>query len=131
MEKPSASSAQEPQQLFESIRQVTQHSGEAIIPYQELEQRLEIASSSIISEARNKLIYLFKLLLNKREKIHVGSLEYEANYQLSRTIIASLKRAETDKNGQENWKQLDAMEQLLSAREQKKQGFKEIAMNGL
>ena len=71
------------------------------------------------------------MLLNKREKIHKSSLEYEANYQLGSTIIASLKRAETDKSGQENWKQLEAMEQLLSAREHKRQGSKEIAMNGL
>jgi hypothetical protein len=49
-------------------------SGDGIIPFQELEQRLEIASPETISEARTKLIYLFKLLINKRDKIHANSL---------------------------------------------------------
>jgi hypothetical protein len=53
---------------------------------------LQIASPKTIGEVRTKLIYLFKFLINKRDKISPESLELDANLQLSRTIIDSLSR---------------------------------------
>ncbi len=55
--------------------------------YQELEQRLVIARPETAKTVKTKLIYLFKLLLNRREKLQAESLEMEANIHLSETII--------------------------------------------
>lgn len=104
-------------------------SGDGTIPFQELEQRLEIASPETLAEVRTRLIYLFKLLINKRDKIHPSSLELDANLQLSRAIIAALSRVQNDEQTKQNWKQLEAMEKLMRAREYHKKGLKEIAIN--
>jgi|JI9StandDraft_1071089.scaffolds.fasta_scaffold647969_1 hypothetical protein len=42
--------------------------------YQELEQRLVIARPETAKTVKTKLIYLFKLLLNRREKLQAESL---------------------------------------------------------
>jgi hypothetical protein len=55
--------------LLESIRLVGLQSAGGLILYQELEQRLEIATPEAIVTGRARLIYLFKLLLSKREKL--------------------------------------------------------------
>lgn len=81
------------------------HAGDGTIPYQELEQRLQIASSHAVGEAMSKLVYLFKMLLNKRDKISPGSLELDANLQLSRAIIDALSRTQKAED-QNNWRQL-------------------------
>lgn len=119
---------QESEQLAEAIKLVSTHAGEGTILFQELEQRLKIASPLLIGEARTRFIYLFKLLINRRDKILPGSLVLDANLQLSRAIIDALARAQKDEPT-ENWKQLEAMEKLLRAREYHKKGLREIALS--
>lgn len=75
---------------------VSLQSGGGLILYQELEQRLEIASPEALATARIKLIYLFKVLLTKREKLELATLEHDANLSLSRAIIVALSRAQTE-----------------------------------
>jgi hypothetical protein len=93
--KATPGSWEEPEQLNQSIKEVSQKLGEGIIPLQELEQRLEIAAPETIAEMRAKLIYLFKILINKRDKIHPNSLELDANLHLSQAIIAALSRIQS------------------------------------
>jgi hypothetical protein len=63
-----------------------------------------------------KLTYLFKVLLNKRDKLPPSSLELDANLQLSETIIRAFsKNMDYGENGSE-WSKLQAMEKLLRAR---------------
>ena len=59
----------------------------SITNYQELEQRIVIAEVETIKTTRARLTYLFKILLNRRDKMQPESLELEANLQLSHAII--------------------------------------------
>jgi hypothetical protein len=64
-----------------------------------------VASSKTIAESHTKLKYLFKMLLHKRDKITPESLEFDANLQLSRSIIDALARNEGDEQT-ESWREL-------------------------
>lgn len=121
--KPLNNNPQESEQLSEAIKAVGAHSGEETIIFQDLEQRLQIASPQVISEALTKLVYLFKLLINRRDKIPYGSLALDANIQLSKVIIQAMHRAQIGAS-KESWKQLEAMEKLLRAREYHKKGLR-------
>jgi hypothetical protein len=57
-----------------AISQLAGSGKETLILYQEMEQRLAIASSEVINEVKKRLIYLFKVLLNRRDKLHPSSL---------------------------------------------------------
>jgi len=59
----------------------------SITNYQELEQRIVIAEIETIKSIKTRLTYLFKILLNRRDKLPPESLELEANLQLAHAII--------------------------------------------
>ena len=129
IEKSSSQASKETDQLLISIKEFCVQTLDSIIPYQELEQRITIAQPETIHAVRVKLTYLFKVLLNKRDKLPPSSLELQANLQLSETIIKAFsKNMDYGENGSE-WLKLQAMEKLLRAREYKKKGYNEIATN--
>jgi hypothetical protein len=70
------------------------------------------------------------MLLHKRDKITPESLEFDANFQLSRSIIDALARTESGEQT-ESWRELEAMEKLLKAREYHKNGMRTAALSSL
>lgn len=104
-------------------------SEESTIAFQELQQRLEIAPPQLIAQSRTKLVYLFKVLLNQRGRIDPTSIQLDANLQVCNAIIAALARAQNSLDRVDNWKELEAMEKLLRAKEYQKKGMKEKALN--
>lgn len=56
------------------IREMSNLAKANLSDYQELEQRLVIARPETAKTVKTKLIYLFKLLLNRREKLQAESL---------------------------------------------------------
>lgn len=78
---------------------------------------------------KNKMVYLFKLLLNRRDKLEPNGLELEANIQLTHAIIQAFSKAHQAGKLEEDWKKLEAMEKLLRAKEYKKKGLEDIATN--
>jgi hypothetical protein len=87
--RPYLASENEVDQLHQFIKEMASHNSSSIPSYQELEQRIVIAQPETILAVRVKLTYLFKILLNKRDKLHPESLELQANIQLSQAIIGS------------------------------------------
>jgi len=70
---------------------------------------LTIASASIINELKTRLVYLFKLMLNRRDKLDPNGLELDANLQLSQSILSAFSRAHSQGKLESDWKKLEAM----------------------
>ncbi len=89
-----------------------------------------MASPDSIAASRNKLVNLFKILLKRREALPQGSIEHEAASSLSSALLRFLEKSQ---EGQEHYKlgELQAMEQLLVAREYQRKGQDGMAMNSL
>jgi len=51
------------------MEEVSNSKNESLTGYQELEQLLALASPKTINEVNNKLVDLFKFLLNERDKL--------------------------------------------------------------
>lgn len=84
---PSVEAWGEPEQLLECIRLAGLQGEGGVALYQELEQRLQVASADAIATARNKLVTLFKLLLKRRESLRPSNLEHGAALSLSRAVL--------------------------------------------
>lgn len=125
--RPYRSPINESEQLQMCIREMSNLAKVNLSDYHEIEQRLIIATPETIKTVKTKLIYLFKLLLNRREKLGLETLEIEANIHLSETIVKVFSLHNEFGGNNREWTQLQAIEKLSRAREYKKNGYNQIA----